>query len=484
MKHSTITGNRTHRVGQTHALLLALALASLAAAGCVDAPAADGSDELATTTGAIVNGATSWSADVVSISAGQGLAVGAIMDASGWGGATNICTGTLISPTVVLTAAHCVVTSPWGSLGPNQVRFNVGADALAPSSSHAVSEVHVHPDYEYWSSDASSDVAIFVLAQPAAALEPGIETVPVNCGPLLGGDFLGRRLQTVGYGATDLQGNASNSLQYWAEQDVASLSDFDFVIDGYGEQGVCYGDSGGPALWAMPDGTTRVVGVLSWGDELCAHQDHFVRTDYECEFIEPFLGCTPSCAGATCGDDGCGGTCGGCDDGDACNGVETCEAGQCAAGAPLICDDGDVCNGVEACSAGECLFGSPLDCDDGDACTEDACGAEGCVSSVISGCCVDDADCGAGERCDDSACVAVVAPQPDTSDSGGADTSGADTAGGDATGATGGDVVFNGFRGGSSGSCASGRTGAGGALPFALALALTLLTFVRRRQRS
>jgi len=97
-----------------------------------------------------------------------------------------------------------------------------------------------------------------------------------------------------------------------------------------------------------------------------------------------------------------------CDDGDLCNGVETCDpAGGCIPGVapacqddgapctndicdPLLgcvhvaipgcctvdtdCSDSDVCNGDETCIAGTCFGGTPLVCDDGEVCN----GAETC----------------------------------------------------------------------------------------------------------
>jgi len=101
---------------------------------------------------------------------------------------------------------------------------------------------------------------------------------------------------------------------------------------------------------------------------------------------------------------------GACDDGNFCVTGETCQAGVCVGSTPNLCDDanactadscdevadacvndaaalngaacadGDLCNGDETCAAGVCTAGSPLVCDDGDACTTDSCDAlSGCV---------------------------------------------------------------------------------------------------------
>jgi hypothetical protein len=161
-----------------------------------------------------------------------------------------------------------------------------------------------------------------------------------------------------------------------------------------------------------------------------------------------------------------------CDDGTVCNGTETCQAGLCMPGTPLVCDDGNVCtadscdavtgcihtptpgcqpctvaadcadanpcttdacnggmcsntavangtscadatvcNGAETCQAGTCTAGTPLVCDDGNACTTDSCDAvAGCLHTPIAGCtpCVTAGDCADGNACTTDACSAGV----------------------------------------------------------------------------
>jgi hypothetical protein len=75
-----------------------------------------------------------------------------------------------------------------------------------------------------------------------------------------------------------------------------------------------------------------------------------------------------------------------CNDLDACNGVETCSAGFCTAGTPVVCDDGNACNGNETCSptTGACLAGQPPLCEDGNPCngTETCDPTLGCVAGA------------------------------------------------------------------------------------------------------
>lgn len=123
-----------------------------------------------------------------------------------------------------------------------------------------------------------------------------------------------------------------------------------------------------------------------------------------------------------------------CDDSDVCNGIETCDAGACAKGTPLVCNDGnpctddtcdpssgcivtnndslscadeDVCNGLEGCVLGVCVPGSTLVCDDLNPCTDDSCESSvGCVFVNDDGNSCDDADaCNGIESCIAGTCT-------------------------------------------------------------------------------
>ena len=115
-------------------------------------------------------------------------------------------------------------------------------------------------------------------------------------------------------------------------------------------------------------------------------------------------GCTPSCGGKQCGDDGCGGSCG------VCGGGKTCDAGQCISTCTPACggvecgDDGcggvcGLCGGGKVCEAGQCI--TPCT----PACGGIVCGDDGCGGSCGS--------CGAGEACEAGECVTQCVPYCD-----------------------------------------------------------------------
>jgi hypothetical protein len=95
--------------------------------------------------------------------------------------------------------------------------------------------------------------------------------------------------------------------------------------------------------------------------------------------------CTPSCAGKTCGNDGCGGSCG------ACNGTDYCSAtGSCIPACQPSCT-GKTC-GNDGCG------GSCGNCPTGQACgTNNQCGA--CTPSCQSGTCGGQDGCGGTCQC-------------------------------------------------------------------------------------
>jgi uncharacterized protein (TIGR03382 family) len=200
------------------------------------------------------------------------------------------CTGTLITDSWVLTAAHCVD----GAMAMPSVRFD-DADVNDTTGGivAAVAEVHEHPgfDWNLW----DNDVALLKLAQPVTDRTPT---------PLLREAVaFGTNVIDVGYGVADNNDGGGGILRKLAKVtadcagagDPGVSSDNLVCMDASDGAGSCFGDSGGPTF-ATVDNKLVVAGVTSGGTgELCgAGWDLYTSVHAELEFIDSVLNAVPT----------------------------------------------------------------------------------------------------------------------------------------------------------------------------------------------
>jgi hypothetical protein len=108
-----------------------------------------------------------------------------------------------------------------------------------------------------------------------------------------------------------------------------------------------------------------------------------------------------------------------CDDGNLCNGVATCQAGTCTqTTAPVACSALDVCHVAGTCNPANGVCGNPPGpggnacASDSNPCTSDVCDGMGGCNHVMVG---NGTPCGAGQTCQQGACVmACAAPDGST----------------------------------------------------------------------
>ncbi|WP_437791221.1 trypsin-like serine protease [Sorangium sp. So ce693] len=243
-----------HRRGRVHSTACGAALLLLRGTGCApaDGPlpldAAEARQEVRNGTPATEDSA------VVGIAAGGEVG----------------CTGVIIRPRVVVTAAHCLAGHPDTVLvGPSAVEgVHVGVAQAWPS-----------PDYRAGAAD--HDIGLLLLREPL-----DVAPIPVRAQPLTDEDA-GRSVRFVGFGREDVEerGDARRM------QGTAVLGELDALTFSLtpSPSSACAGDSGGPVLGAGGGGEI-LLGVISRGDEACAVRASAVRVDAHLGgFIEPLL---------------------------------------------------------------------------------------------------------------------------------------------------------------------------------------------------
>lgn len=163
------------------------------------------------------------------------------------------CTGVLIAPTLVLTAAHCFMdTNPSRDVKLMSVKFQTLEPRLSPPQ--AVKQVIVHPDFKSYkklnledvTASNADDLALMLLAQPAPATVHSAVLAHVSFSATTA-----KSVTTAGYGSTidtaDNDGADTVGLlrsTSFSTNDLGTMNGM--ILIKTKSSGVCHGDSGGP----------------------------------------------------------------------------------------------------------------------------------------------------------------------------------------------------------------------------------------------
>lgn len=169
----------------------------------------------------------------------------------------KMCTGTLVAPDLVLTAAHCV-----NDVLPSEGWFVIGSSAENATETVQFSEFIVDPEFDLETVATNGhDLAVARLSEPIVDVMP----VELNFGDA---DVLvGSQVRFVGYGNQGVDPNTlmgfGSGVRRAASVTLAELDGdaFDYPIKGVGH---CTGDSGGPVFLKFGDDSYAQVGVMSW----------------------------------------------------------------------------------------------------------------------------------------------------------------------------------------------------------------------------
>ncbi len=217
------------------------------------------------------------------------------------------CSGTLVHPRVFLTAGHCAeglvadgltdgdgfpLGGPhiWVSFDEDPSDFSPAPGDTSCDTCLDIVRVVNSPLYNWGPTSDPHDIAAIIIEEPVEGITPmpvaGLGELEDLRRPQSRRDGANREQFTVvGYGGSFVD-PPPYAIEYLDHRQFGD-SAFQGLVDAWlrvsqnqakGDEGTCFGDSGGPILRG-PYGSQVVVGVTSWGDSTCVAMGFYYRTD-------------------------------------------------------------------------------------------------------------------------------------------------------------------------------------------------------------
>lgn len=228
------------------------------------------------------------------------------------------CSGTVVAPRVILTAAHCVEEIENGTITP-AANYAVATGVTDPSEAGIgnvfhVAENHVFPGFD--PGILHGDAAILILSTPTS-VPPIPMAGAADAGLYTGGatvDLTGWGLTSAhadeepgGLRTTPMLVQTPTSCKQKTRSFYPPYSPTAQVclLAASRASGGCFGDSGGPAIGQRADGTPVEIGITSTGGPNCSTRlpNVLTRVDYVSTWVSEWIAAVetgaPPPAGAT-----------------------------------------------------------------------------------------------------------------------------------------------------------------------------------------